>query len=282
MRAAVFLDRDDTLIASRAIDWLPDERPGDLADPSRVQLLPGVLDGCRMLAEAGLPLVVVSNQGAVARGGATLEQVEAVNDRMRDLLIDELGRSLLAGVYYCPFHPQGDLTRFTREHPWRKPHPGMILAACMELAIDPSQSFLIGDAPRDIDSGRAAGLSPEQCLLLGHDAPDFFAAALSILGRRAAGVGRPSNVATARLLALRGEPLADQRTRETVLASARALAERTGVCLLGLRAEPSAIEVTLRASPVAALGFVAELRRITNRWHEARHGGALWPEDGAW
>ncbi len=72
MRPAVFLDRDDTLIVNRDLTLRPGERAGDLADPDRVRLLDGALDGCRWLKRAGFALVIFSNQGVVARGGRRL------------------------------------------------------------------------------------------------------------------------------------------------------------------------------------------------------------------
>ncbi len=185
MPAAVFLDRDDTLMEANSLPPPPAPAArGDVINPSLVNLLPGVLDGCRRLKEAGCTLVIISNQGVVARGGGTLDQVEAVNARLRDLLIDDNGRPLIDATYFCPFHPRGTVARFTREHPWRKPSPGMILAAASEMGLDLSTSWLIGDAERDVAAGTAAGIAPQRCLRTGPGL-DFAAAASAVL--RAAG-----------------------------------------------------------------------------------------------
>ncbi|MFZ4574902.1 MAG: HAD-IIIA family hydrolase [Phycisphaerales bacterium] len=176
--AAVFLDRDDTLIACTGLPAPPaPAAPGDLIDPGLVELLPGVLDSCRALHAAGHTLVVVSNQGTVARGGGTIRAVEAVNARVADLLRDERGLPLIACFYFCPFHPRGNLPAFTREHPWRKPGAGMLLAAAADFGLDLPSAWLIGDAERDIESGVAAGLSPSRCLRV--DPSVSFAAAAS-------------------------------------------------------------------------------------------------------
>lgn len=146
-RPAVFLDRDDTLINCRAVT-----PGGDLGDPALVSLTPGALDACRTLASAGFTLVVVSNQGGVARGRYTLEDVDRVNARLNELL-----ERLITAFRVCPYHPRGALPEFTREHPWRKPAPGMILDAADALSLDLARSWTIGDAPRDTVAGRAAG-----------------------------------------------------------------------------------------------------------------------------
>jgi len=84
-------------------------------------------------------------------------------------------------------------------------------------------------------------------------------------------------VAMVTLRALEGEPLADRRVRDMVLATARAVAERSGVSLVRVDADSSSVRAILAAEQVVALGFAAELRRITNEWHELKFGGApLW------
>jgi D-glycero-D-manno-heptose 1,7-bisphosphate phosphatase len=170
MRPAVFLDRDDTLIACNELPPPPPPGAlGDLVDPALVRLLPGVAEGVALLKAAGFMLVVVSNQGSVARGAATIEIVQAVNSRLQEVLMAACGSAgpLLDAMYFCPFHPKGTVAAYSREHPWRKPSPGMILAAAKDLELDLTRSWLIGDAPRDIEAGVAAGIDPGRALLVG-------------------------------------------------------------------------------------------------------------------
>ncbi len=163
-RPAVFFDRDDTLIENAT---LPAEafagKRGDLADPGWVRLLPGAADACQRACELGFAVVIVSNQGVVARGGATLEQVEATCVRTLELL----GQGVEACLA-CPFHPKANgPAEFCREHEWRKPRPGMLIAAAKLFNLDLARSWMIGDAQRDVDAGLAAGLPKAQCLLVG-------------------------------------------------------------------------------------------------------------------
>lgn len=163
-RAAVFLDRDDTLILNREITAHA-ATPGDLADAEMIKLIPGVALGLGALAQAGFALVVVSNQGVVARGGATLSNVEACHRRMSELIRTEDGPGLDA-ILACPFHPRGRSFKWTREHHWRKPSPGMLLAAADDLHLDLSRSWLIGDARRDADAAILAGIDPARAVLV--------------------------------------------------------------------------------------------------------------------
>ncbi len=154
MPPAIFLDRDDTLIRRKG--GLP---TGDLGDPDLVELLPGAAEGVATLKYAGFPLAMVTNQGGVARGKYTLDTVAAVNARVEQLLADiaRLPLPIFSAIRVCPYHPQGVVPEYTREHPWRKPQPGMILDAARELHADLARSWMIGDAERDVEAGIAAG-----------------------------------------------------------------------------------------------------------------------------
>ncbi len=148
MQPVVFLDRDNTLIAN----------DGDLGDPARVTLLDGVPEGLRRLRDAGYRLVVVTNQGGVARGRYEEDDVDRVHREIAglvDLAADR--RGLIDRFYYCPFHPEAVVDDYRREHPWRKPQPGMLLQASRDLGIDLRGSWLIGDQPRDVQAGTGAG-----------------------------------------------------------------------------------------------------------------------------
>ncbi|HVZ93141.1 MAG TPA: HAD-IIIA family hydrolase [Phycisphaerales bacterium] len=144
---AVFIDRDDTLIACNAVT--PD---GDLGDAALVELLPGAFEACARLKRGGYFIAVVSNQGGVARGKFTTREVESVNARLNELL-----GGTIDAFRYCPYHPRGVVAEFAREHPWRKPSPGMILDIAEKNSICLDRSWCVGDAERDVEAGRAAG-----------------------------------------------------------------------------------------------------------------------------
>ncbi len=86
---------------------------------------------------------------------------------------------------------------------------------------------------------------------------------------------------TITLRALAGEPLEDESVRDMVIATANAIAERHGVRVIDVVTDDSSITVTLGTGRIEALGFAAELRRLTGRWYAHKHGGpGLWG-DGA-
>lgn len=281
VRKAVFLDRDDTLIRRVGPpNSTPDASAGDLVDPKKVELIPGAAEACRRLSAGGYALVVVTNQGAVARGACDMRRVEEINALIHASIKAELGGrhhgELIDAFYFCPFHPNGSVPAFTRDHPWRKPGPGMILAAAAELGLDLSRSWLVGDSERDIRAGIAAGIDPSRGILLGTDGTLLGASELILRGHEPS-----AESCVVRLRALSGEPLADADVRQTVEAAAHAAAERAGVRLLSLETTPTALTVTLATDKLAGMGFMAELRRATNSWYEKKYrDGPLWGTAG--
>jgi len=289
-RPAIFLDRDDTV--NRNAD-LPDAawtgvKWGDLLKPEFALLVPGAREAPTALKDSGYTLVVITNQGGVARAGGTMRDVDACNDRMRMHLHETTYEDervlfedpLIECWYSCPFHPQtGVVTHLSVEHEWRKPHPGMIEAACKELNLDPNRSWMVGDKQRDLDAAISAGVPELQTIRVAHDSSvaDLAHAARLILEIEEPPHEQPTSSATLHPIDPYAHPLADEKIRRTVESTAVALAERTGINLIELKTTDTSVTATLATHKLGALAFMAELRRATNRWHRAHTGHDLWP-----
>lgn len=146
MKRAIFLDRDNTII----------HNDGDLGNAEDVRLIRGAAHAVGSLRQLGYRIIVVSNQGGVARGLYTERDVDAVHERIAQMVYDSAG-AIIDRFYYCPFHPEGTVKEYAREHPWRKPQPGMLLEAARSLDLDLRECWMVGDQERDIEAGRAAG-----------------------------------------------------------------------------------------------------------------------------
>jgi D-glycero-D-manno-heptose 1,7-bisphosphate phosphatase len=146
-RPAVFFDRDNTLIAN----------DGYLGDPAQVILIAGAADAIARVRALGYAVVVVSNQSGVARGLFGEDAVRAVNERMKAMLVAANPKAQIDRHEYCPYHPEGVVEAYRKDSPLRKPQPGMLRAAAETLGVDLARSWIIGDAPRDIQAGKAAG-----------------------------------------------------------------------------------------------------------------------------
>ncbi|MDR0544875.1 MAG: D-glycero-beta-D-manno-heptose 1,7-bisphosphate 7-phosphatase [Odoribacteraceae bacterium] len=140
---AVFLDRDGTINSNEDHYYV--------YLPEHFRFNDGVVDGVRRLNEAGYLVIVITNQGGVARGIYNARQVEELHAYMcREL---EKAGARVDAIYYCPHH--GDVAPCA----CRKPAPGMILQAIERFNIDPARSCMIGDSPRDVEAAAAAGVA---------------------------------------------------------------------------------------------------------------------------
>lgn len=139
-RAAVFLDRDGTVIVEA--DYL--------ADPAGLALIEGADRAIRRLASSGLAVVLVTNQSGIARGLYDEADYHAVNGRLREML--KVGGAALDGTYYCPHHPD-----FSGPCDCRKPRTALYLRAASELGLDLAKSFYVGDKPTDVEPARTLG-----------------------------------------------------------------------------------------------------------------------------
>lgn len=139
VQRAIFLDRDGVL--NRAT--VRYGRPFPPRGIHELEILPGVTEACRTLRDAGLLLIVVTNQPDVARGTMTLEEVAEVHQRLHDKLP-------LNAVLVC-MHDDRDGCQC------RKPAPGLLLQARDRFRIALEESVMVGDRWRDIEAGRRAG-----------------------------------------------------------------------------------------------------------------------------
>jgi histidinol-phosphate phosphatase family protein len=139
-KACVFIDRDGVI----------NERPGDgyVLAWEEFRFRPDAISALRVLAEAQIPTIVVSNQSCVGRGLLKQTGLIDIMDRMTQRL--ERENAPLAAWYCCPHAPDDGCD-------CRKPKPGMILRAIAEFGFDASRSHMIGDSATDAAAGEASG-----------------------------------------------------------------------------------------------------------------------------
>jgi D-glycero-D-manno-heptose 1,7-bisphosphate phosphatase len=136
---AIFFDRDGTLI----------EHVPYLCDPAQVVLLPGVRDAIQRIQAASIQMFLFTNQSGVGRGLFTMADVEAVNQRMIELL--DLGPEPFAGICVAPETPD-EPSRY------RKPSPRYIHEMLDLHRIPAEAAWMVGDSPVDWEAGLAAGI----------------------------------------------------------------------------------------------------------------------------
>jgi len=146
-RPGILLDRDGTIITDH----------GYVGSIERVDFIEGAAEAIALFNQAGIPVVVVTNQAGVARGFYQLDDVTRVHRYMADRL-SEAGAHIDLFLY-CPYHPDGVVEAFARTSEDRKPRPGMAKAAATALNLDLTASWVVGDRPEDIGLAQAVGAS---------------------------------------------------------------------------------------------------------------------------
>jgi histidinol-phosphate phosphatase family protein len=137
---AIFIDRDGVINC---------RRPGDyVLNWSQFVFMPGIREALKQLSSLGLPMIIVSNQAAVAKGLLDPAGLEEITTRMNEALLAD-GTSL-AAAYYCT-HRIEDACQC------RKPKPALLFSAAADFNIDLSRSIFVGDSETDAQAARAAG-----------------------------------------------------------------------------------------------------------------------------
>jgi D-glycero-D-manno-heptose 1,7-bisphosphate phosphatase len=137
---AVFLDRDGVICCNRH---------DHIKSWDEFQFLRHSREAISRLTDAGLQVVVVTNQSVIHRGLTPVSVVEDIHQRMKSEVEAYGGR--IARVYYCPHRPEENCD-------CRKPRSGMLLQAAEELGISLEASYLIGDAITDVQAAQAVGV----------------------------------------------------------------------------------------------------------------------------
>jgi len=138
---AIFLDRDGVInIDQHDYTWRIED----------FEILPGVYAACREFIRKEFFLIVVTNQGGIAKGLYKHSDVEVLHQHMVELLATESIN--LTEVYYCPHH------EITGKCLCRKPGSLLVEKALARFEIDPAASYFIGDRKRDIQAAEGAGV----------------------------------------------------------------------------------------------------------------------------
>ena len=146
---AIFFDRDGVLIKDCH----------HIRDPKKVILLDGVTSLIEKANKKGYLIVIITNQSGISRGLFTWKDYEIVTSRMLQLM----GEHLIINAIYA-----NGYAHESNEANWRKPNPGMLFQASIDLNIDLSNSILFGDRLSDLIAGKRAGLRKVFHLLTGH------------------------------------------------------------------------------------------------------------------
>ncbi|MEL7061579.1 MAG: HAD-IIIA family hydrolase, partial [Acidobacteriota bacterium] len=147
----VLLDRDGVLI----------EDVDGLTRPEQIRLLPGTGEALRRFAAAGVATAVVTNQSIVARGLASVDDLDRIHARLRQLLAAEGAQ--VGDILYCPHHHEthhGEgIDALRGPCSCRKPSAELLHRAIAAADVPAWRAIMIGDRTSDVQAAHNAGLS---------------------------------------------------------------------------------------------------------------------------
>ena len=149
-RAAVFMDRDGTLV--QEINFL--HKVEDL------ELFPFSGSAIKKINKSNCLAFLITNQPVVARNLCDISTVKQIHNKLETLLGEQ--GAYLNDIYFCPHHPDKGYSEEDKNYKvdcnCRKPKTGMIEKATREYNIDIESSWFIGDTTVDIQTGINARL----------------------------------------------------------------------------------------------------------------------------
>jgi len=122
-----------------------------IKSPDEWQPIEGSLEAIARLHQAGIKVVVATNQSGIARGLYDEATLILIHDKMNQLIAQAGG--VLAGIFYCPHGPDDCCD-------CRKPLPGLVYQITEAFAVDVNNVPFIGDSVRDLVAAEAAGCQP--------------------------------------------------------------------------------------------------------------------------
>jgi D-glycero-D-manno-heptose 1,7-bisphosphate phosphatase len=142
----VILDRDGTI---------NEDRDDFVKSPAEWVPIPGSLEAIARLNHAGWHTVIATNQSGLARGLFDMATLNAIHARMNRELAAFGGR--IDAIFFCPHAPDDGCT-------CRKPLPGLIELIGERYGVELTETYMVGDSPRDLQAGSAVGCAPHLVL----------------------------------------------------------------------------------------------------------------------
>jgi len=144
MDKAVFLDRDGTINVDKGYTHKIED----------LEIIPGVVEGLKLLQESGYKLIIITNQSGIARGYFTEEDYFKFMKKMQETL--QMKVVTINAEYFCPHHSEKGLGKYKIDCNCRKPKKGMLEEAARDFNLNLKDCWMIGDHESDIQVGKNA------------------------------------------------------------------------------------------------------------------------------
>src|SRR4051812_47714242 len=138
----VILDRDGTI---------NEDSDAYIKSVAEFRPIAGSLEAIARLSQAGYRIVVATNQSGIARGLFDTATLVAIHDTLQRAAMQAGGR--IDAVFFFPHAADSACA-------CRKPQPGMLLEVARRFNVSLKDTYMVGDAPRDVQAAAAAGARP--------------------------------------------------------------------------------------------------------------------------
>ncbi|KAA1174169.1 D-glycero-beta-D-manno-heptose 1,7-bisphosphate 7-phosphatase [Marinobacter salinexigens] len=114
--------------------------------------IPGSIDAVARLCNAGHRIAIATNQSGIARGYYDTDELDAMHDKMAQLV--EAAGGHIDFIAYCPHHPDDQCD-------CRKPLTGLLRQIRGHFHISAlTGAIMVGDSRKDLEAGAAEGCQP--------------------------------------------------------------------------------------------------------------------------
>ena len=138
----VILDRDGTI---------NHDSDRHIRSPEEWRPIKGSIEAIARLTQAGYRIVVATNQSGIARGYFNTRTLFEIHEALQRAAAQAGGR--VDAFFFCPHAADSACA-------CRKPQPGMLVEAARRFNVSPEDTYMVGDARRDVEAAAAAGAKP--------------------------------------------------------------------------------------------------------------------------
>lgn len=122
-----------------------------IKSPAEWRPIPGSIEAIARLNQNGYRVAVATNQSGIGRGLFDMATLNAINDKMMELVFRQGGR--IDALFFCPHTAEENCN-------CRKPRTGMFEEIALRFHADLKGVPCIGDGLRDLEAADAVGAQP--------------------------------------------------------------------------------------------------------------------------
>ncbi len=122
-----------------------------IKSPLEWRPIPGSIDAIARLNQNGYRIAVATNQSGIGRGLFDMATLNAINDKMMELVFRQGGR--IDALFFCPHTAAEDCA-------CRKPKTGMLEEIAARFHTELKGVPTIGDSLKDLQAAEAVGAQP--------------------------------------------------------------------------------------------------------------------------